>query len=336
MQLAAPKGTIAICFVEKALQPVRERGLDIDALLAAAGVPARLLALPQTRVSAASYSTLWRQINHALDDEFFGQDSRRMKVGSFAMLCHIVIHCQTLGHALRRALRYFDLLLDDLSCTLSVERADARVTLHVRAGTPVRIFAHGTLLVMLHGLMCWLVGRRIRIRVAHFAYPEPAYSTEYHLTYSPVLEFCCPCTDIVFDGSYLDLPVIQTEQTLKSFLRTAPENVVLKYKNQHGLAARIREKLKTQPLDRWPTFDGLATGLGLGASTLRRRLKDEGQTYQIIKDELRRDMAISFLCDTEKNVDEIAIELGFAEPSAFHRAFRRWTGARPGAYRLRS
>ena len=68
-------------------------------------------------------------------------------------------------------------------------------------------------------------------------------------------------------------------------------------------------------------------------ATLRRRLSEEGESYQSILDELRRDLAIALLGETSLSVAAIAIELGFAESSAFHRAFKKWTGASPGEYR---
>ena len=79
------------------------------------GCPPSLLQVPQARVSAKHYGALWRAIAAALDDEFFGQDSRRMKAGSFAMLCHSVLGCKTLGQALDRSLRFYALILDDIS-----------------------------------------------------------------------------------------------------------------------------------------------------------------------------------------------------------------------------
>jgi AraC-like DNA-binding protein len=66
---------------------------------------------------------------------------------------------------------------------------------------------------------------------------------------------------------------------------------------------------------------------------VRRRLDDEGQLYQSIKDDLRRDLAITYLSRSRRSVLEVALTLGFAEPSAFHRAFKKWTGANPGEYR---
>ena len=71
----------------------------------------------------------------------------------------------------------------------------------------------------------------------------------------------------------------------------------------------------------------------LTTATLRRRLAEEGASYQGIKDQLRRDLAISYLSHSDRSVMDIALELGFSERSAFHRAFRKWTGASPGEFR---
>jgi AraC-like DNA-binding protein len=77
----------------------------------------------------------------------------------------------------------------------------------------------------------------------------------------------------------------------------------------------------------------MALKLTVAEATMRRRLKLEGHTYQSIKDDLRRDIAIGQLQDTRRTIADIAVAVGFAEPSAFHRAFRKWTGMRPTDYR---
>ena len=330
------KGTISICFVKAALEGVRARGLDGEVLLLEAGIHPNLLNAPQARVSAAHYGALWRLIAETLGDELFGLDSRRVKVGSFAMLCRAVIHCATLERALNRGLRFYDLLLDDVIIVLLRDGTAAKLTLHERSArrsSAQRIFAHEGLLIVLHGLACWLVGRRIPITLAEFGYPEPAHSVEYRTRFSARLAFGRPSTSITFDACYLDLPVVQDEQSVKEFLRAIPENILVKYKNTNGLTAKIRARLRQALPDELPDLETLACELHTTPATLRRRLQDEGETYQSIKDQLRRDLAITYLSRSERSVMDIALELGFAEPSAFHRAFKKWTGASPGKHR---
>jgi AraC-like DNA-binding protein len=330
----AEPGTVAICFVAAALEAVRARRMDADELLVKVGLSPALLHIPQARVSAEHYGKLWRLVALTLDDEFFGQDSRRMKAGSFAMLCHSVLSCKSLGHALERSLRFYGLILDDISGTLEREAGEARIVLRERnTGKPHRTFGHEVLLMLLHGVACWLVRRRIPIQRAEFSYPEPAHSPEYQLMYCTDLSFDMPLTSIVFDASYLDLPIVQNGRTVKEFLRTAPENIVTKYKNGSSLSARLRRRLRESLPAEVPDFETLAAELNMTAATMRRRLHEEGASYQGIKDQLRRDLAIRYLSHSDRSVVDIALELGFSERSAFHRAFQKWTGASPGEFR---
>lgn len=330
---AQDRGTIAISFVREALEAPVARGLDGGALLEAAGISPELLLAPQARVSSAHYGLLWHGIAQALDDEFFGMDSRPMKAGSFTLLCYSVLQCETLERALRRALRFLRVVLDDLEGVLEREGDTARVVLRERLAEPRRAFAYGTFLIILHGLACWLVGRRIPVRAARFRCGEPAYSGEWRVLFSPDLQFAAPQTLFSFPAEYLDMPCVQNERSMKVFLRGAPANFLVKYRNSDGLTARIRRLLKDVAPEAWPDFETLAQQLHASASTLRRHLQEEGQSYQSIKDDLRRDLAISRLCHSDQSVLEIAHALGFAEPSAFHRAFKKWTGASPGEYR---
>jgi len=327
------KGSVAICFVQQAISGLPTRGIDPVPVLRAAGIAPGLLDLPLARVAAERYGALWLGVANVLDDEFFGQDSRRMKCGSFAMLCHAVTDSQTFAQALDRIARYFGLLLDDIGVRLEREGDLAALVLTAPTSHPPGVFAQETMLVMLHGLMSWLLRRRVPVRLAAFHYPEPAYSAEYRVMYSRQLAFSQPATALWFDAALLDQPVRHDARSLRAFLRDAPYNIVVKYSDRNSAAAKVRRLLRNLRPEAWPTFEEMAASLHLSASSLRRRLMDEGASYQDLKDALRRDLAIEALSNTDLPVAEIAATLGFAEPGAFHRAFRRWTGSRPGAYR---
>jgi AraC-like DNA-binding protein len=290
--------------------------------------------MPQARVSVKQYGELWRLVALTLDDEFFGQDARRMKAGTFAMVCHAVLGCKTLGQALERSLRFYALILDDIAGKLVRQGSEAAIELHEKRA-PGRVFAHEVLLMLLHGVACWLVGRRIPVLRAQFSYPKPAHSAEYRLMYSTNLSFQAAHTALVFHASHLDLAVVQNERTLKEFLRNAPENILVKYKNASSLTARTRRRLRQCLPGELPEFETLAAEMNMTPATMRRRLHDEGTSYQSIKDQLRRDLAISYLSHSDRSAMDIGLELGFSERSAFHRAFKKWTGASPGEFRRR-
>jgi len=328
------KGTISVHFIRPVVDAVARHGADPSEILREAGIAPELLGIPQARVSAHHYSALWRSVIAHLDDEFFGQDSRRMKAGSFALLTRSVVHCSTLAAALDRAARFLSVYLDDYGVGVSVSGEYAYLSVRQRdADRAPGVFAHETLLVMVFGLACWLVGRRIAVLRAEFAYPEPEHSGEYGAMYSNSLRFSQARTSLIFDAAVLDLPVVQSERTAKDFLRIAPENILLRYKNAQSLASRVRRRLREVLPDELPELETVARELHVAPATLRRKLKAEGHSYQGIKDDLRRDLAITYLSTTPKSIRDIALDLGFLEASAFHRAFRKWTHTSPGAYR---
>lgn len=335
MAAAAEKGSVAVAFVIKAVAALRRRGVDELPILRAVGIQPHLLGSEHSRVQAAQYSALWLAVASALDDEFFDLDSRRMKVGSFATLCRLCVHAGTLREALGRAIGFFNLLLDDTQLELEQQGDTVRIAIThpTHRALPDQVFAHETLLILLHGVLCWLVGRRLMIREAQFGYTRPQWWREYLAMYSTDLRFAQAQTAICIDAAYLDVPVKQNEKTAREFLRRAPYNIILKYKDERSWALRIRRRLRNTAPESWPNFEQLAGELKLASSTLHRKLEAEGESFQRIKDELRRDMAIHLLAEGEDSVADIAAALGFAETSAFHRAFKQWTGVSPGDYR---
>lgn len=304
-------------------------------VLRSAGIAPELLAQPRARLPAPAFSALWLAVAREIDDEFFGLDSRRMKVGSYALLCRAVLAVGTLERALKLVLRGMALFLDDIHGELRVDAEQAQIRIHSRIADPAaRRFADETFLVMVHGLACWLVGRRIPLRAAEFAVARPAHAAEYTLMFSEHVRFGAEFTALRFDARLLAAPLVQNADTLKAFLRDAPQSVFLKYKNPDSWTARLRRRLRGCP-DPWPTMDELASELHVAPTTLRRKLEAEGSSYQRVKDQLRLDLAIDRLSRTDRPAADIGLELGFADPSAFYRAFKRWSGVQPGEYRAR-
>ena len=100
-----------------------------------------------------------------------------------------------------------------------------------------------------------------------------------------------------------------------------------------SISHRIRRILGDDFRREMPSFEELTALLSMSARTLRRRLEKEGTSYQRIKDNARRDVAISMLSEQGLTVSEVAEQVGFSDPSAFHRSFKKWTGQSPGSYR---
>lgn len=137
-----------------------------------------------------------------------------------------------------------------------------------------------------------------------------------------------------FEAHWLNLPVVQSPQSLREFLAGARANLIVKYRDSSNLTDRIRRLLRKSLGGDMPSLEDVSASLAVTPQTLRRRLRDEGRGFQQLKDETRRDAAIDYLLHTHWPLPEIAERVGFSDASTFHRAFKQWTGVAPGEYRL--
>lgn len=332
MTEAQDKGTTSINLVREAILVATQRNLDVNAALQHAGIASELLSIPKARVPALAFSRLWAALADLMDDEFFGLDSHPMRRGSYALMCQAALHTENLEHALHRMLKFLRVVLDDIHGELRCEGEHASIILHDH-GITRRLFAYGTWFILVHGLACWLARRRIPLIKMSFRASAPVDDSDYRTRFCEDVAFSAAETLIRFDRSFLDLKVMETEASVRAFLQAAPANILVKYRNECSTTVMIRRRLRNQIPEEWPDLDVLARLMNMSNATLQRRLLDEGMNYRRLKDELRRDIAIDLFSNSSLTVAEVAARTGFQETSAFHRAFKKWTGASPGLYR---
>jgi AraC-like DNA-binding protein len=184
---------------------------------------------------------------------------------------------------------------------------------------------------MLHGLLCWLAGRRIALRATALAWPRPAHAAEYRRMFGPALQFDAQATSIEFDPALLRARRAPTAASLREFLQEAPQSVFLKQVGEPVWSERVRRRLR-RGAD-WPAADAVAAEWGVSGVTLRRRLAAEGTSWQRVVDEVRHGLALRLLGDRTRSIEQVALSLGYGDARSLHRAFRKWTGVAPGAYR---
>lgn len=327
------KGTISVQLVHEALLAFTTATLPAGALLDKLGLSPIDLGNPEARVDVVQYSKLWRRLARHFDDEFFGMDPRRMRTGSFAFVCRAAMAQPTLDRAMQVALDFFGLTFERFRGELHRSQSLAEIRLVESQSSPLRAFGYFTFWMLVHGLACWLVGRRIPLLAVELRCAEPAFTDDYRVMFSDNLRFARPSTRIIFAAEVLALPVRRSEQELHGFLAQAPANILVKYRDNTSLASRIKAQLRRLPAEQWPTSERLAKELCMSPSTLRRRLAEAGLPYQAIKDLVRQEMATLWLADAGITYVEIAERLGFADVSSFYKAFRKWTGTNPGQYR---
>lgn len=330
--MAVTQHTVAIQQVQSVLQGAQRRGLDVRALAARAGISPLVLESPLARVSQQQYAALLKVLRRAMRDELWGLTRRPLRPGTFGQSMQHLVGCATLGEALRRGFAFYDLLLEDFVARLSVEDGLARIRIVRRhPDDPAVEYAIRAFMLFTFVSASWLVARRIPL--TGLDYTVGMQSSESSRVYQAPIRFGQPQVGMYFEAHWLDLPVVQTPQSLREFLAGAPANLIVKYRDTSSLTDRIRRMLRKRLGGELPSLEEVGDSLAVTPQTLRRRLREEGRGFQQIKDELRRDTAIEFLVQTKLPLIEIANRVGFSEASTFHRAFKNWTGVAPGEYR---
>ena len=323
-------------YVGLVLSGVREAGLDIDRLLARAGIVPEQLAVPGARLPQDQFARLIAVLTRETRDELWLLCSRPIKPGTFRMMCRLLIGCTNLREAIRIGCQFYHLLVDDFVVRLAEGPDDA--SLYVTDTIPQpnrRRMVNGAILFFAYGLMCWLVGRRLPLITVHYTFQEQSFSSELEPFYRAPMLFEQPRSEIRFSAELLDLPIMPDEDRLRRFLASMPNALLLRYRDDSSMAERVRSILRRN-LKRSSSFEDVADMLGVSQQTLRRRLlEEENCGFQDIKDQLRHDVAAHLLLKSRLSLEEIALSLGFSELSTFHRAFRRWTNLSPGEFRER-
>ena len=326
--------TVAIAQVLRMLQGAHHRGCEVDRILRRAGISQALLESPVARISQAQCTALVRVLVRVMRDEFWGLCDTPVRIGTFATACDAMVQCTTLEEAIRAGLRHYHLMLDDFTGRLQVQGGIAEIVLCEHVPWHARhAYAQSSFLFCGSGLLSWLVARKLPLLDVRMRNAKTAFNKKTHWLFEADILYEQPRAGLRFDARWLELPVVQNTQSLHGFLRGAPANLLIKYRDQTSATERIRRLLRKHLDDRILTLEEASSMLAMTAQTLRRRLLLEGQGFQAIKDDLRRDMAIEYLSRPELTVLDIAALVGFSEPSTFQRAFKGWTGVAPGEYR---
>lgn len=326
--------SISVHFVRAVLKHAVARGLDPIELLRANRISPRLLEEDDARISMERFADLQIETMLAMGDEGLGYDADPLPIGTWSMMCHAVIHCDTIGKALARYCRFFGLFQHLTSPRLLVEKSQAIVRLPAgEAAMQTDIYAGELALFNCHRFMSWLASELLPAQAFNFRHGAPPHLDEYRRMFAgnPV-NFDQPNTEMVLNVALLDMPVTQNEQSLARFLRHPVLAMLTQQYDRRSWTARVK-KLLRKDLANMPELEPVAATLDVHPQTLRRRLSKEGTSFSELKGQVRQDVALHYLGKQGLSIEEIAHRAGFSESSAFIRAFKGWTGVTPYTYR---
>jgi AraC-like DNA-binding protein len=319
--------------VQVVLQGIRATGRNPSDALDAVGLDPALLEDPDERVSTEAVSALWREAVAMTSDRAFGiHVAEALRPGMFDVLDYAVRSSPTFGEGARLYHRYVRLLNTGALTTLEVE--DERVTMTFAVeGAPLAVpwieFV----------LASWVViGRQTTARdwapiEVSFTHPRPKSVAEHRRLLRCPLRFSAEVNAVIIAREVFELPQVAADAGLCAVLERHARELFRELPSAGTLADQVRHFIR-DGLDRGKvSMETIAGRLHMSVRTLGRRLSEEGTTYQALLGQIRSELATRYLREQRLSIDEVAVLLGFSDPAAFRRAFKRWTGQTPGEFR---
>jgi len=326
-------GSISAVFARGLLAQAKALGLSVSGLVD--WLPASADDDGDARLSLEQMRAIWTELAARSGDEDLGlRMAQELAPGMFSALDYAVRNSATLGDAYACMTRYNRVLHSGVTVVLRVEGDEASLAHHQSRGATRHATEWAVATWLVIGRQ--LVGRDWVPRRVEFEHPRPARVDAHERLFRAPLVFSADRNAVVFDRELLAAPVHQADPQLRQLLEQyALRKLAALVPASTSVADRARSALMRAFASSGDfRLDTIADQLGVSARTLQRQIRQEGHvSYQQLVDATRRDLALRYLKESTISIGEAAFLLGFSEPSAFHRAFKRWTGGTPQQFR---
>jgi len=323
---------VDIHYFEQALQCAVRQGIDRQKVLNDLSI---VLTENSRQVDDDQMTRLVQYVWASLADEFLGCTNTPCKRGTFPFMARHILHFSTLGEMLKQAIKFYDLVTDDVNMALSVtgDVAEFEFVFPHPQHDPGYFFREFWLIIW-HRFSSWLIDEKIPLTQVVFNYDKPSHHQQLKLLFPCRHKFNGNSIKLTFSAKYLERSAMRSQTSLTAFLRQSPADLITIPGSDSSVTSMVLARLINQDSTVFlcPRFDVMAQSLAMGTQTLRRRLKSENTSYPQIKQQLRHDLALSYLQDGKLTVADIAVRLGFSEPRSFTRAFKQWAGVSPSQY----
>lgn len=332
--------TIGAGYPRALLEFAASRGADRNTLLQRAGIKAEDLSQQDNRVAVSDYVDLLKAAAELTGEPGitlqFGQAVRMQDISIVGLICEA---CETTIDVAQQLNRYAALVVDDGDEPATLMRGVSKDGGLWIEG-PADVFTNNPLIAETEfARLVWNTRamfanspefQRLKFpRVVHFRHEEPSYQAEFEGIFQAPIVFSSHWNAMQIDVEFLSLKQPPVNRYVFGVLSDRADALLESLRNSKNTRGRVESLLIRMLHTGEASMDVVADKLGVSRRTLHRQLKDEGVTFVQVLDELRHKLALHFLSGKKVSVSETAYLVGFSDPAAFSRAFKRWTGTSP-------
>jgi len=307
-------------------------GYDVDALLASSGLHRSTVEDPDAYIPSSVCAGILagaqrqrRTINLPL------RLAVETPIGTNPLLDYLIVSSDSVGEGLRQLGRYLRIVNPAVDIHLDERENPIRVVVESH-GDPF-----GVEFTIALSVIRFRQETDGELQVAHVSFShEPEDAIEFARVLGCPIRARASWSGWAMSRAALDIPLRRRDPALRKWLERQAADILARHPIKQGPVFEVRRLLATRVPDDDARIETVARRLALTPRTLQRRLAEEGTSYEALRDATRRQAAETFLADPMLSIAEVACLLGYAEPTAFHRAFKRWHGTTPQAFRDRS
>ena len=316
------------------LECLADYGVDKEIITQKTGIDSVIMDDPDIRIPLRQYLDLWKLTVETTGDPSLAihlRDKYGQKITHFVI--HIIINSNTVIEALDNWKRYFNLI-----CEVNVVEYEIGENLEIihSIASPeyqnIWMPEHSLSSIMKYGKH--FLGQHFSPLKVLFQHAGPGNQGSYQKVFNCPVLFNQPKNAIVLPLQVLDYKVDRSDPHLQAYLKKQAEEIIQNRSQDHSTINRVQEIILAHIGSGRLDADFVSGLMGLSRSAVHRKLKQEGTTFNKLLQETRQLLAGSYL-NLGMNSAQIAFLLGYAEPSSFQHAFKRWTGLNPGEFRKR-
>jgi AraC-like DNA-binding protein len=314
---------------------IEAQGGDVDSIFGNCGIAPEMTTAPTLQLRLSAYCGLFeeaaKQTGHDNFGLWFGQQFAPRDLGMWG---YASLSSPTLGNALDNLVRLFKYQQSSSAMHLRRE-AGGHMRLEYQILTPAIIARRQDAELSLGqftNIIRECCGRHWSPLEIQFEHPRPADWHQHETAFGAPVFFGCTTNAIIFDADLLERPMPGRDLKLLAMMQSCLESIGSRDQIE-TLVDRVRHAVRLRLTDGAPTLDQIARTLRLSPAAIQRALADAGLGFREAVEATRFDLARHYLVQNQLPLSEIALLLGYSELSAFTRAFTRWSGVTPSAYR---
>lgn len=334
-------GTASVAALRQYARAAESAGTDISALFTQTDLDPAILDSDEGRINGEQFQHFIHLLCKLTNNPILGLETGDfVQPGSYSVLGYITMSCATLGEAVAR-IAPFEKLVGDMGTTgLSMSQGSITLTWNCNYNDPVvrpqvvdNVFASWV------NYARWLADDTAASPTSVRLKREPP-GTEleqaYHTRWNCPVQFGADEDSVTLKQELLDTRLRQPDPMLRKTLEAHALTQLASLDTldtDTDLTSRVKHSIQQQLMHGITRQDMVAEALAITSRTLQRKLSQEGVSYQKLLDEVRQKMAEDYLLNSDLNIPDIALRLGYSETTSFHRKFKAVTGKTPGEFR---